>query len=225
MPDDGPDDDQGNDPAGTTFDASQDGLRSRINPDDLTVDWEAEGMDEAGRDEEEDDLPYWGGPPPDNFVWAHPSWSKGVFLLDNRKTGGRDAEYVLSKPVARHLMKKEDELVKAATVYPLMTRDGDLIFWPLRLGNAAEVAMRNPSRHVTTGKEAIVKARLAPHKITWRGGEKGKGGGGWRARPASVVLPAPVWPEDLEGLFMRTIKDRYISDLNDKTIRRFTGKE
>jgi hypothetical protein len=149
------------------------GLRSRIDPDEITVDWEVEGLVEEGEDATQ--KARWSGPPRDNFVRAHPKrWSTGAFLLDCRDSQGRDAEFILHKDIARRLIE-EEEPVKAAQVYLLMDRDGNSIYWAVRMGEAAEMGLRKPTNHIKTAMEAIERAGREWVRITWRG-SGGSGG-------------------------------------------------
>jgi hypothetical protein len=197
------------------------GLISRINPDDIAVDWEAEGLVEA--DEDTARPARWGGPPKDNFIRAHASWSTGAYLLDRRTSHGKDAEYVLTKAVANWLLTEEgeEESVTAAQVYLLADRDGALIFWPVRMGLALELELRNPSDYVKSSKEAIARARGEWVKVVWRGA---KGGMTWKVRAARVKLPEPTWPDDPMALYLRVIKDRYIDNPDDDVIQKHVGR-
>jgi hypothetical protein len=190
-------------------------LLSRIDPADIAVDWETEAFTD-----EEDKKPAarWGSPPKDSFVRVHLSWSMGVYLLDCRKTGGLDSEFVLHKDVARRLV--DDDLpIGSAQVYLLFDRDGGLTFWPVRMGDPGEP--KDPSDYVKAAMMAIEKGRQDWVKIYWR---KRKGANGWKARTARVQLGDPEFPTDPTALFLEVIADRYIRDPNDQRILKYIGE-
>jgi hypothetical protein len=190
-------------------------LKSRIDPAAIVVDWDTEGVAD---EDDKGPAAKWSRPPKDNFVRAHPDWATGVYLLDCRSSSGFEAEYVLSKEVAAQLIE-EDEPVTAARVFLLATRDGGLLFWPVRLGDPTE--QQRPTDHITTALAAVEEARHKWVKIAWRWR---KTINGWRTRAARIDIPDPAWPEDPLALFLETVSDRFINDPNDQVILRYLGK-
>jgi hypothetical protein len=141
-----------------------------------------------------------------------------VYLLDCRKSGGLDAEYVLSKPVAKRLVDADLPL-GSAQVYLLVDRDGGLTFWPVRLGDPGET--KDPSDYVKAALQAVQNAIGGWVKIYWR---KRAGSNGWKTRTARVELVDPEFPADPMALFLEVIADRYISDPFDQRILRYSGE-
>jgi hypothetical protein len=186
----------------------------RINPAAFAVDWDTE----AYADEEDEGVDAkWARPPKDQYVRAHPTWTAGVYLLDCRESRGFEAEYILSRDVAR-LLIDEDEPPAATRIYLLADRDGGWRYWPVKQGDPTE--QKKPD-HVKTAELAIGRARDEWVKITWR---SKKGGNGWRARKARVEIPEPEWPADPMTLFLEVIKDRYIEDPDDDVILKYLGR-
>jgi hypothetical protein len=191
-------------------------LRTRIDPADIFCDWNTEGMtdeDDTGLDAK------WGKPPKDNFVRAHPTWSCGAYLLDCSNSSGIGAEYVLSKEVA-HKLADEDEPATAVKVFLLVNRDGGYVFWPVKLGDPTE--QQKPSDYLKTALRAVEEARHKWVKIRW---SSRKGFNGYRVRTGRVELPDPVWPDDIQALFLDVVSDRYINDPADKVVQRYLGEE
>jgi hypothetical protein len=191
-------------------------LRTRINPEDILVDWDTEGLteeDDTGQNAK------WGKPPRDNFVRAHPTWSCGAYLLDCKDSLGLGAEYILSKEVAQRL-EKEDEPATAVKVFLLVNRDGGYVFWALKLGDPT--AQQKPSDYLKSALRAVEEARHKWVKIKW---SSGRGFNGYRVRPGRAEIPDPVWPDDIQAMFLDVVSDRYINDPVDKVIQRFLGEE
>jgi hypothetical protein len=191
-------------------------LLSRIDPADITVDWDVEAIAD---EHEQGPGAIWGRPPKDNFVRVHPTWTAGVYLLDCRDSLGIGAEYVLTRDVARRVIEG-DEPVGKAQVYLLTDRDGGLRYWPVKLGDAADVQAK-PSDHIKTALAAIEQAKGAWVKIVWR---SRKGLNGWRARKARIDLPEPIWPDDPMTLFLQVVADRRIDDPDDLVILKYLGE-
>jgi hypothetical protein len=190
-------------------------LTCRIDPKDLQVDWDTEGItddDDTGPDAR------LGRPPRSDFVRAHPTFKFGIHLIDLTDTHGMEAIYVLSKSVAEKLLD-EDEPVQAAEIYLLAAREGGYVFWAIKIGNPTEP--RKPSSYVRTARAAVQAAREGWVKIRWRGNGQNAG---YKTRKARVEIPDLDWPPDPRALFLETARDHYIESVDDPVIRKLLGE-
>jgi hypothetical protein len=179
------------------------------------MDWDTEGIADADDTGPDARL---GKPPRSDFVRAHPTFKAGGYLLDLTDTFGMDAVYVLAIPVGETLLD-EDEAVQAVEIYLLATREGGFIFWPVKLGDPREP--RKPSSYLRTALAAVQAAREGWVKIRWRGNGQSAG---YRARKPRIEIPEPVWPPDPMTLYLDTVKDHFIDDVNDPVIRKLLGE-
>jgi hypothetical protein len=191
------------------------GLKSRIDPKDLLVDWDTDGIADADDTGPDARL---GKPPRSDFVRAHPTFKVGAHLLDVTDTYGMDAVYILSRPVAEKLLD-EDEAIQAVDIYLLVARGGGYVFWPIKLGDPT--GPRKPSPYVRAVTAAVEAAREGWTRIYWKGSGQNAG---YRTRSTRTEVPDPAWPPDPMALYLDTVKDHYIDDINDPLIRKLRGE-
>jgi hypothetical protein len=193
-------------------------LKTRINPADILI--PDDELEELTETDDEGSKAKWSRPKRDTFYRAHPTWTAHIYVLDCRKSGGLDDEYILSRRAAKPVLASEvpPSLVE---VYLLANRDNKFLFWPVSRGDALEAANRDMPDHVQTAREAVAKARVDWVRIFWKGS---KGDNGWFTRKAQVDLPDSSWPEDVQALFFETVHKRYIDDPDDQRILRYLGR-
>jgi hypothetical protein len=197
-------------------------LASRIDPADILADPDVDIFPDDDEDDAKGKGARWGSPPKSGHVRVHPAWVGKLYVLDFRKEGDRDREYILTKPLAKVVMDEELPLT-FMEVYLVVDRDGLLTFWPLRLGDPTE--MGEDRDDILLARKAIARGRVEWTKIYWR---RRKTSTGWRARglrKGMIVEDQPAFPDDPTALLMKVIGDRLISDRQDPRFRKFLGED
>jgi hypothetical protein len=120
-----------------------------------------------------------GKPNGQTFFRVHPEW-KAVYPVFEKKQDYKSEFFIVDTKTVPELASE----VTPRLIVPLITRDGSLYVWPLRIGTPekeADLAAR--SAYV-----AMQKAKSSWVRVNWKGRE-------FECFVAKGELPEPEWPE------------------------------
>ena len=150
-----------------------------------------------------------GKPNRQTFFRVHPEW-KAVYPILEHKVGMKSEFYIVAPQAATEI---EDE-VHPRLLVPVITRDGRLFIWPLRVGNGERL-----DNAASSSLAAMQVAKKQWIKLVWRGHS-------FVTLAAKKGLPSPEWPEiGFDEMLDLAFKDRVIVSPDHPVIKALLGDE
>jgi hypothetical protein len=166
----------------------------------LLVDWDTEAIADTTHQKP---IAVLSRPSRDDVYRACQGFKIAVFLLNLENVA-----YVLAPPTAKRFLN-EGWAVRSADIFLLATPERKFLFWAVRHGNPSR-----PHKSNSRIRSAIAAVKLAEQfwvHISWeRNGPSGR----YLARRADTQPPDLQWPTDPRDLFLRTIENRCIPNVN-----------
>jgi hypothetical protein len=151
-----------------------------------------------------------GKPNRQTFFRVHSEW-KGLYPILELKTTMKSEYYIVAPNAASEV---EDE-VQPRLLVPVITRDGRLYIWPLRVGNGEQPL--DPA--AASSLAAMLLAKNQWIKLVWKGNSFG-------TFAAKKDLPTPEWPSvSFEEMLEIAFKDRVIDSPDHAVIKSLIGDE
>lgn len=150
-----------------------------------------------------------GKPNKQTFFRVHPEW-KAVYPLLELKATMKSEYYIVAPNAATEI---EDE-VHPRILVPLITRDGRLYLWPLRVGNGERL-----DNAASSSLAAMQVAKKKWIKLVWRGHS-------FVTMAAKKDLSSPEWPDiSFDEMLEIGFKDRVIDSPDHAVIKSLIGDE
>jgi hypothetical protein len=150
-----------------------------------------------------------GKPNKQTFFRVHPEW-KAVYPILELKATMKSEYYIVDPNAATEI---EDE-VNPRLLVPVITRDGRLYIWPLRVGNGERL-----DNAASSSLAAMQVAKKKWIKLVWRGHS-------FVALTAKKELSSPEWPEiGFDEMLELAFKDRVIDSPDHAVIKSLVGDE
>lgn len=151
-----------------------------------------------------------GKPNRQTFFRVHPEW-KGVYPILELKTAMRSDYYIVAPQAAA---EAEDE-VHPRFLVPVITRDGRLYIWPLRISSGEQQL----DQAAASSLAAMLVAKNQWIKLVWKGHS-------FATFIAKKDLPAPEWPQiTFDEMLEIAFKDRIIDSPDHAVIKSLIGDE
>lgn len=150
-----------------------------------------------------------GKPNRQTFFRVHPDW-KALYPILEFKAAMKSEFYIVAQKAAIEI---EDE-VHPRLLVPVITRDGLLYIWPLRISNGDRL-----DNAAASSLAAMQVAKKQWIKLVWRGHS-------FTTYAAKKDLPDPEWPEiSFDDMLEIAFKDRVIGSSDHAVIKVLTGDE
>jgi hypothetical protein len=150
-----------------------------------------------------------GKPNRQTFFRVHPEW-KSVYPILELKVTMKSEYYIVAPDAATEI----DDEVHPRLLVPVITRDGRLYIWPLRVGNGEQL-----DQAAASSLAAMQVAKNQWIKLVWKGHSFG-------TFTAKKDPPSPEWPEiSFDEMLEIAFKDRIIDSPDHVVIKSLIGDE
>jgi hypothetical protein len=143
------------------------------------------------------------------FFRAHPEWS-GLFWMLELKQAARSEFYIVDIKAVPDLASE----VTPRLLVPLITRDGALYVYPLRIATPE----RKLDQAGKSAQAAMQQAKTSWVRMSWNGREH-------EVRPAKAQKEEPAWPDvTFDGMLEIAFVDRIINSLEHPAVQALNGE-